>query len=100
MERNWPGNIRELRHTLERAFVFCENNRLRVADFDDAKDNAAAQSVSRGKPDPVAAGTLKGSLDQYERELMADAMIKFNGNKRKRLLNFWCVSKLSVQEAR
>jgi len=83
MERKWPGNVRELRHMVERAFVFCENNRLRVADFADASTSSAEPRAGSGRPAEVSGGTLKDSLDQYERELMAEAMIRFNGNKKK-----------------
>ena len=30
---SWPGNIRELRHTIERAVILCEGNVLRSQDF-------------------------------------------------------------------
>lgn len=30
---SWPGNIRELRHTIERAVILCEENILRSQDF-------------------------------------------------------------------
>ena len=30
---NWPGNIRELQHALERAVIMCEGNALQSADF-------------------------------------------------------------------
>ncbi len=30
---SWPGNVRELRNAVERALIFCENNRLKPSDF-------------------------------------------------------------------
>lgn len=33
MNYEWPGNIRELKNTIERAFSFCENDVIRVADL-------------------------------------------------------------------
>lgn len=30
---NWPGNIRELKHTIERAIIMSENNNISIADF-------------------------------------------------------------------
>jgi len=30
---NWPGNIRELKHSIERAIILCETNQINVDDF-------------------------------------------------------------------
>ena len=30
---NWPGNIRELQHVLEKAVILCEDNELKEKDF-------------------------------------------------------------------
>jgi DNA-binding NtrC family response regulator len=84
MERSWPGNIRELRHVVERAFVFCENGRLRVSNFG-AGNSQAAPHVPEG-PDTDATirqGSLKEKLDQVERDMMAEALLRFKGNKKK-----------------
>ena len=32
-KHNWPGNIRELQHALERAVIMCEGDTLQAADF-------------------------------------------------------------------
>ncbi len=33
MEYSWPGNIRELSHAIERAFLFCDSGTLEISDF-------------------------------------------------------------------
>lgn len=33
MQYNWPGNIRELKHLIERAVIMCETNRIEASDF-------------------------------------------------------------------
>ncbi len=33
MNHNWPGNIRELKHTVEKAVILCESNSLNESDF-------------------------------------------------------------------
>ncbi|MBW6418518.1 sigma-54-dependent Fis family transcriptional regulator [Celeribacter sp. PS-C1] len=83
MDQSWPGNIRQLRHILERAFVFAEEGRLSVRDF----ENGGAMMGEGDKPDlqggPRTPSKLKGALDDLEQKLIADALARFNGNKKK-----------------
>ncbi len=85
MEQSWPGNVRQLRHHVERALVFSENGRLTVDDFR-RENKYAAQPV---KPEPVAEikpqvnGTLKESLDTLEAKIIQDTIIRYKGNKKK-----------------
>jgi transcriptional regulator with PAS, ATPase and Fis domain len=85
MERPWPGNIRELRHIVERSLVFCEDGRLRIANFENAMSlGAAPPRPGASHPEVgILHGTLRKTLEQVERDLMAEAMIRFNGNKKK-----------------
>ncbi|MCL7999522.1 sigma 54-interacting transcriptional regulator [Brucella sp. 21LCYQ03] len=84
IQRQWPGNVRELRHVVERAFVFSEHGRLRLSNFSEA---AAPRKTEPVKADSVnndaSGGTLRAALDRYEYDLMAEAMARFNGNKKK-----------------
>jgi transcriptional regulator with PAS, ATPase and Fis domain len=87
MERSWPGNIRQLRHELERAFVFCENGRLEVSNF----TKNAGTPYSKGELskaalsnyEPTGATKLKNSLDALENDMINEALIKCSGNKKK-----------------
>ena len=79
MDRAWPGNIRELRHVIERAFVFCDDGVLKVSSFDAGGTHGSEKSGSREE----SSGALKAHLDMVERQLIAQAMIEFNGNKKK-----------------
>jgi PAS domain S-box-containing protein len=90
MGRAWPGNIRQLRHEIERAYVFCENGRLEVSDFmHEAPVTLPRSPASVAKAPAVAAasatsnGTLKDAIDVLERDLIADAMVRFKGNKKR-----------------
>lgn len=86
MGRSWPGNVRELRHAIERAFVFAENGWLRAADFEQAGLAMSPPRIANAPaavPDLSDGGSLKDVLGQMERKLIADAMIRFNGNKKK-----------------
>jgi len=86
MERQWPGNVRELRHVIERAFVFSEPGWLRAKDIlSTGRANPAprAAGVPQAAPDLMEGGSLKDVLGELERKLIADRMIRFNGNKKK-----------------
>ena len=76
MERPWPGNIRELRHVIERAFVFCEGDRLR---FSNLQESASLQGTEMD----LKGGALRSALDQLERDMIKEAMVAFGGNKSK-----------------
>ena len=86
MTRSWPGNVRQLRHEIERAFVFSENGRLTASDFTQSpvatppvpKVHSAREAVSG-----QGTGTLQQALDHLEDELIASALARFNGNKKK-----------------
>ncbi|MFA7437805.1 sigma-54 interaction domain-containing protein [Castellaniella sp.] len=83
----WPGNVRQLRHLAERAFVFCEDGRLEVRNFEvtaslpDSGAGRLPEAALQGRM--VEEGGLRDALDRYEREIMEEAMLRFNGNKKK-----------------
>lgn len=86
MTRAWPGNVRELRHVIERVFIFCEDGRLRMDSFKFAGSKADVVSRQPERPSTMAVmeqGGLRDALDRYEREIVNEAMLRFNGNKKK-----------------
>lgn len=83
MEREWPGNVRELRHLTERAFVFCEDGRMQLADFRVEKGREPARAEPARSAALQEGQTLRDSLERYERELVAEAMARFRGNKKR-----------------
>ena len=86
MEQSWPGNIRQLRHVMERAFVFSEDGRMSVDDFRTQRSNAKPmrKTESAGLAQPRGGGgSLRESLDELEAKLISDAIIRFKGNKKK-----------------
>ena len=67
---HWPGNIRELAHTIERAVILCKSGNLTPDDF-----------VLRTKPSP--AKLIDGPVirvEDYEKKAINNAMTKYNGN--------------------
>lgn len=82
--QEWPGNIRQLRHEVERAVIFCKDNRLRVSDFQPplfAPPAAATPIVP--KPEPGQSANLKDALDRVESDLIRETLSRFKGNKKK-----------------
>lgn len=63
----WPGNIRELQHTLEKAVILADSDTLKPDDF-------IFRPVSR------SASTEPTTLESMERQLIEQAMEKHNGN--------------------
>lgn len=68
MGYGWPGNIRELQHTVERAVILCEGNVLKPTDF------------LLNLKTTVSTDTGPATLDQMEQLMIANALKKHDGN--------------------
>jgi DNA-binding NtrC family response regulator len=67
---HWPGNIRELAHTIERAIIFCKNDFLAPDDF-----------VLRSKPsNSPSVNEEVVKVEDFEKLAINKAMAKHNGN--------------------
>ncbi|MFC2121051.1 sigma-54-dependent transcriptional regulator [Bacteroidota bacterium] len=64
----WPGNIRELRHVVERAVIMSEANILKADDF----------ALNINETDNFAKNEL--NLEEIEKEAINTAMLKHKGN--------------------
>lgn len=69
MNYAWPGNIRELRHSVERAIILSENSKLMPADFNLQSNKSAEEQELE---------TL--NLDEMESILVRKALVKHQGN--------------------
>ena len=67
MKYHWPGNIRELQHTIEKAVILSDDDVLQAEDF--LFKASAAQS---------SAGLQ--TLADMERQMIEEALDKYNGN--------------------
>ena len=77
MSYSWPGNVRQLKHEIERAVTFCDQDGVILPrHFSD--DLISSTEVARGPLRPIAA-----VIEDVEKELIKEAMKKFNGNKSK-----------------
>ncbi len=81
---NWPGNIRQLRNTVECAFVLCRGKTIQVEDLPDmsqlsppAQLPSAAATGAPAQPESVPiinAEGLRGSVKGVEAELILNAL--------------------------
>jgi transcriptional regulator with PAS, ATPase and Fis domain len=86
MEQSWPGNVRQLRHEVERAFVFAEDDLITADAF--AQNGNLRATLSAGfsvNADPVKStfGSLRDTVDQVEIEMIQKALAQHKGNKKK-----------------
>ena len=65
---SWPGNIRELKHVIEKAVIFCETNTI-------SKDNFYFIEYRKDLEKPESF-----SLEENEKYLIIRALHKFKGN--------------------
>src|SRR5262245_52157846 len=75
MAYHWPGNVRELENVIERSLVMCGGAEL---DASDIKLEAAPRSRPQTENNFLPEGM---SLDQYEQELIREALRRADGNK-------------------
>jgi len=68
MKYTWPGNIRELQHTIEKAVILSEGNILKAEDF-------FMRPVISGR-----ANELDLTLEEMERRMINQAIDRNNGN--------------------
>ena len=99
MEQRWPGNVRQLRHEVERAFVFAEDGMITadvLAQYGDAweQPNADEQdALGPSKPEhheeraSVTAHresiTMQEAVAQVETEVVRHSMARHKGNKKR-----------------
>ncbi len=86
MARQWPGNIRQLRHEIERAYVFAENGKITIESFGHelikSKPGKLMAPTMETKPS-LRGATIKEAVAELELEMISDCMDRFRGNKKK-----------------
>lgn len=76
---DWPGNIRELENTLERAINFCEGNSVNLEHIPQHIKSCQGLAL----PAVNTTGTLETLLEEHEREVIINTLKNFGGNKTK-----------------
>jgi transcriptional regulator with PAS, ATPase and Fis domain len=64
----WPGNIRELQHTIEKAVILSESSVIKPEDLYLKQSN------------PVSTGQSLLTIEEMENQMIRQALEKFNGN--------------------
>lgn len=90
---DYPGNVRELEHAIERAVALCPGSCISPADLPEqfvaarssgGPDWQQPLSVRAGdqyRPDDAAPATLANAREESERRLILDALIRTGGRK-------------------
>jgi DNA-binding NtrC family response regulator len=83
---DWPGNVRQLRNAVERAFVLCDEVLDVEHDFGEAPARAAGNGNGSGtrRSDPLSITLPIGtSLEDIERTFIVATLEHFGGDKRR-----------------
>jgi DNA-binding NtrC family response regulator len=73
---HWPGNVRELENVIERSLVMANDTQLDAADI--KLESAPRARQQSGDPHFLPEGL---TLDQYEQEIIREALKRADGNK-------------------
>lgn len=71
---DWPGNIRELKNTVERAVIFCESDKIEAADF-------PSQYRCSRRPVSNLVSPYEKAVDDLDRERILEALKRSEGSK-------------------
>ena len=74
MQYHWPGNVRELQNCMERAVLICDENTIKAIHLPPTLQSS--ESVRSDKPLSLAT-----AVENFERELIVDALKKCKGNQ-------------------
>ncbi|HNQ44277.1 MAG TPA: helix-turn-helix domain-containing protein, partial [Candidatus Cloacimonadota bacterium] len=69
MEHSFPGNVRELKNTVERAVIFAKNDHLTVVDFTTSEGDSSLPGPS-----------YREAILAFERQYLESALRKHDGN--------------------
>jgi DNA-binding NtrC family response regulator len=83
-ERSWPGNIRQLQHEIERAFVFCDGSEIRPDDLSEMPKRVLSPTTAPPQPPQgTQPRELKSAIAELQNEQIREAITACGGNKRK-----------------
>ncbi|MEI0737020.1 helix-turn-helix domain-containing protein [Paenibacillus sp. JTLBN-2024] len=85
LQYDWPGNIRELRNTIERLVIFSTDGEVKreylPANIYAGDTNADPGPDSLGTGEEINGSLYQARLDDYERNLLQQLLEAAGGNK-------------------
>lgn len=81
MAQPWPGNVRQLKHEVERAAIYAETSKLDTHDFRKAHSGHLELPALSG-PGRQAV-TVREARGEVELSMIQEALTRFQGNKRR-----------------
>jgi DNA-binding NtrC family response regulator len=79
MEYHWPGNVRQLENSVERAVALSSGRVIDVDDIHLDSTHAKGGALSSGAPDQLLPEGM--TLEQWEDNMIKEALRRANGNK-------------------
>jgi Nif-specific regulatory protein len=77
IQYHWPGNVRELQNCMERALLICDGDAIKSYHLPPTLQTA---EFTGGGRNPLS---LTASVENFEKELIVDALKRFHGNQTK-----------------
>lgn len=101
MAYDWPGNVREIQHVIEASMNIVQGDLIEVRhlpvylidfaelDFDKVQSGEPAEGMAPLTEEPAPTGSLNEEIEQLERRMIREALVKSGGNvsKAARLLD-------------
>jgi two-component system response regulator AtoC len=82
---DWPGNLRELRHAMDRAALLCPGDEVLAEHVRVDGEAAATTTTTTASPGPVAArpaqGDLRRQVEDFERQRVIETLDQCAGNQ-------------------
>jgi transcriptional regulator with PAS, ATPase and Fis domain len=93
--QSWPGNVRQLMHTVERAAIFSDSELIDIVDFGVVESlemsgpvgmsagERQIQPLQAAQPGSPESMRVSSAVDQLEEQLIRKAMTQYSGNKKR-----------------
>ena len=78
-QADWPGNVRQLRHIIERAVIVCDGSVLLPTDF----QGVTSPDCASDKAEATSTSALRRSIRELEKRAYEEAIAAAGGNKSK-----------------
>lgn len=84
----WPGNVRQLLHEVERAAIFCDGPEIKIENFRVPSDDYQMDTVRQVPGMSIAetaatSGKIQQAVNEVEKNMIRNALLKHRGNKKR-----------------